>query len=202
MTDANTERTFAVLVEDVPGVLNRVASLFRRRSFNIVSLNVGRTHERGVSRMTIVVEADARTARLVEANLYKLVNVLAVEDITARATVARDLALIRVRAGAEERAAILQICEVFRARVVDVAPDSLVVEITGAQEKIEGLETLLAPFGITEMVQTGAIALTRGADAGAAELHGLAAYGLASGLPARSPDASESNTDEAAERAA
>jgi len=167
-------RTFAVLVEDVPGVLNRVASLFRRRNFNIVSLNVGRTHERGVSRMTVVVEADARTARLVEANLYKLVNVLAVEDISERATVTRDLALIRVSAGAEERAAILQICEVFRARVVDVAPSSLVVEITGAQDKIEGLAKLLEPFGITEMVQTGAIALTRGADTGATALHRLA----------------------------
>jgi acetolactate synthase-1/3 small subunit len=167
-------RTFAVLVEDRPGVLNRVASLFRRRDFNIVSLNVGRTHEPGVSRITVVVEADERTGRLVEANLYKLVNVLAVEDITDRATVTRDLALIRVNAGAEERAAILQICEVFRARVVDVAQRSLVVEITGTQEKIDGLADLLRPFEITEMVQTGAIALTRGAQTDAKDLHRLA----------------------------
>jgi len=173
------ERTFAVLVQDLPGVLNRVASLFRRRDFNIISLNVGRTHEPGVSRMTVVVEADARRARLVEANLYKLVNVLAVEDVTERATVTRDLALIRVRARADERAAILQICEVFRARVVDVASDSLVVEISGTQDKIEGLVTLLRAYGIHEMVQTGAIALTRGADERATELHRLASRAAA-----------------------
>jgi acetolactate synthase-1/3 small subunit len=155
-------RTFVVLVEDLPGVLNRVASLFRRRNFNIVSLTVGRTHEPGISRMTVVVEADDRTGKLIEANLYKLVNVLAVEDITHRASVVRDLALIRVRASSEQRAQILQICEVFRARVVDVATDSLVVEITGAQDKIDGLCSVLAPFGITEMVQTGAVAMTRG----------------------------------------
>jgi acetolactate synthase-1/3 small subunit len=167
-------RTFAVLVEDVPGVLNRVASLFRRRNFNIVSLNVGRTHQPGVSRMTVVVEADDRTGRLIEANLYKLVNVLAVDDITHRPCVTRDLALIRVNVGPNDRASILQICEVFRARVVDVAQDSLVVEITGAQDKIDGLAALLRPFGITEMVQTGAIAMTRGADESAARLHRLA----------------------------
>ena len=157
-------RTFAVLVEDVPGVLNRVASLFRRRDFNIVSLNVGRTHEPGVSRMTVVVAADQRTSRLIEANLYKLVNVLAVEDITTRASVTRDLALIRVNATVETRPAVLQVCELFRAKVVDVAHDSLMVEIAGTTEKIEGLERMLHPFGITEMVQTGAIAMTRGAE--------------------------------------
>ncbi len=155
-------RTFVVLVEDLPGVLNRVASLFRRRNFNIVSLSVGRTHEQGISRMTLVVEADDRTGRLIEANLYKLVNVLAVEDITHRPSVVRDLALIRVSAGAPERAQILHTCEMFRARVVDVAPDSVVIEITGAQDKIEGLCAALVPFGITEMVQTGAVAMTRG----------------------------------------
>ncbi len=164
-------RTFSVLVEDLPGVLNRVASLFRRRDFNIISLNVGATHEPDVSRMTLVVDADERTGRLIEANLYKLVNVLAVEDITGRASVTRDLALIRVRADATQRPAVLQICELFRARVVDVAPDSLMVEIAGTAEKLEGLAALLRPFEITEMVQTGAIALTRGADPDAARLH-------------------------------
>jgi acetolactate synthase-1/3 small subunit len=155
-------RTFVVLVEDVPGVLNRIASLFRRRTFNIVSLTVGRTHEAGVSRMTIVVEADDRVGSLIEANLYKLVNVLAVEDITHRPKVTRDLALIRVSAGPTERAQVLNTCQMFRARVVDVAPDSVVVEITGTQHKIEGLCAALAPLGITEMAQTGAIAMTRG----------------------------------------
>jgi acetolactate synthase-1/3 small subunit len=160
----NELRTFSVLVEDVPGVLNRVASLFRRRDFNIVSLNVGRTHEPGVSRMTVVVAADERTGRLIEANLYKLVNVLAVEDITRRATVTRDLALIRVAATAEQRAAIRETCEMFRAKVVDVAHGSLMIEIAGTTEKIEGLTALLRPFGVLEMVQTGAIALPRGAE--------------------------------------
>lgn len=168
-------RTFAVLVEDVPGVLNRVASLFRRRNFNIASLNVGRTHEPGVSRMTVVVEADQRRSRLVEANLYKLLNVLAVEDITDRQRVSRDLALIRVKADAEQRPAVLQVCELFRAKVVDVAHDSLMVEITGTPDKIEGLAALLAPYGILEMVQTGMVAMTRGAEQPASGLHELAA---------------------------
>lgn len=164
MTDTKTARTFAVLVEDLPGVLNRVASLFRRRGFNIVSLAVGRTHERGVSRMTIVVEGDDRVSRLVEANLYKLVNVLHVDDITHKRSVHRDLALIRVKVDALRRAEVMQMCEVFRARVVDVSAESLMIEVTGNQEKIDGLVHLLRPFGIDEMVQTGAIAMTRGTE--------------------------------------
>ncbi len=158
-------RTIVAYVEDLPGVLNRVASLFRRRSYNIVSLNVGRTHETGVSRMTIVVDADDDTARRIEANLYKLVNVLRVDDITHAPNVARDLALIKVGVGPEQRAEVLQLCEVFRARVVDIGPDTVIVEITGTQDKIEGLVTVLKPFGITEMVQTGVVAMKRGNDA-------------------------------------
>ncbi|MGB0678106.1 MAG: acetolactate synthase small subunit [Polyangiales bacterium] len=159
------QRTFVVYVEDKPGVLNRVASLFRRRSYNIDSLTVGRTHQAGVSRMTIVLEGDDDSARRIEANLYKLVNVLRVDDITARPSVTRDLALIKVKATPTERASVLQICEVFRARVVDVAQATLTVEITGTQDKIDGLVTVLEPFGITEMVQSGAIAMLRGGDA-------------------------------------
>jgi acetolactate synthase I/III small subunit len=155
-------RTFVAYVEDRPGVLNRIASLFRRRGYNIISLNVGRTHENGVSRMTFTVNADDDTASRIEANLYKLVNVLSVEDITRKASVVRDLALIKLTVGPEKRAEVLQLCEVFRARPVDVGPNTLIVEITGDQDKIEGLLTILAPFGITEMVQTGAIAMTRG----------------------------------------
>ena len=155
-------RTFVVHVEDLPGVLNRVASLFRRRTYNIVSLNVGRTHAPGVSRMTIVVEADDDMARRIEANLYKLVNVLRVDDISHQPSVMRDLALVKVWAGAEERPKVLQVCEVFRARVVDVASDSLIVEITGTQDKIDGLVAVLREYGIAEMVQTGSVAMTRG----------------------------------------
>ncbi len=155
-------RTFVAYVEDRPGVLNRISSLFRRRGYNIVSLNVGRTHEAGISRMTFRVEADEDTGRRIEANLYKLVNVLSVEDITDKPSVSRDLALIKVSVGPDKRAEVLQLCEVFRARAVDVGPQDLIVEITGTQDKIDGLVTILEPFGIAEMVQTGTVAMTRG----------------------------------------
>ena len=160
--------TFVAYVEDQPGVLNRISSLFRRRNFNIISLNVGRAHVAGVSRMTFVVEADEGRARRIEANLYKLVNVLSVEDITDKPNVVRDLALIKVNAPPERRGEIFQLCQVFRARPVDVGPDTLVVEITGTQDKIQGLVTVLEPFGILELVQSGTVAMTRGAISDAA----------------------------------
>lgn len=166
--DSQKLRTFVAYVEDKPGVLNRIASLFRRREYNIVSLNVGRTHEDGVSRMTFQVAADADTSRRIEANLYKLVNVLSVEDITDKQAVIRDLALIKVRVGPERRTEVLQLCQVFRARAVDVAPDTLTVEITGQQGKITGLVAALKPFGILEMVQSGTVAITRGEEGDAA----------------------------------
>jgi acetolactate synthase I/III small subunit len=164
-----TLRTFVAYVEDRPGVLNRISSLFRRRGYNIVSLNVGRTHETGISRMTFRVEANEDSARRIEANLYKLVNVLSVEDITDKPTVSRDLCLIKVAVGPAKRAEVLQLCEVFRARAVDVGPDTLIVEITGTQDKIDGLLTILEPFGIAEMVQTGTVAMTRGSEGDAAK---------------------------------
>ena len=156
--------TFVVYVEDKPGVLNRVASLFRRRAFNIDSLTVGPTDRPGVSRMTIAMQADEIMARRVEANLYKLVNVLRVENVTHTPTVIRDLALIKVKADSSVRAQVLQMCDVFRARAVDVTPDALIVEITGTEEKIESLCEVLRPFGILEMVRTGRVAMTRGSD--------------------------------------
>jgi len=162
--------TFIAYVEDQPGVLNRVTSLFRRRGYNIVSLNVGRTNQEGVSRMTMVVEADDDKAIRIEANLYKMVNVLSVEDITHKATVERDLVLIKVKAGPDKRSEILQLCDVFRARFIDVHPETLIVEVTGNQEKIDGLVQMLLPFGILEMVQTGTVAMTRGARGEAAEI--------------------------------
>lgn len=157
-------RTFVAYVENLPGVLDRVASLFRRRAYNIDSLAVGRTETPGVSRMTIVMEGDETTARLVEANLYKLVNVLRVEDVTNEQSIDRDLALIKVRADAEARPQVMQICEVFRARIVDVTPESLVLEITGTEDKLQGLLEVLLPFGIVEMVRTGTISMTRGSE--------------------------------------
>jgi acetolactate synthase-1/3 small subunit len=156
--------TFVVYLEDKPGALNHAVSLFRRRNFNIESLNVGRTHQEGISRMTVVVNATDDKARIIEANLYKLVNVLLVDDVTHAATVQRDLALIKVACGAEKRPEVLQMCEVFRARVVDVAREALVVEITGTPDKIESLCSVLEPFGIIEMVQTGMVTMTRSSE--------------------------------------
>lgn len=163
-------RTLVAYVEDKPGVLNRIASLFRRRGYNIASLNVGRTHEPGVSRMTIVVEGDAGIAQLMEANLYKLVNVLSVEDITETPSVIRDMALVKVETGAERRAELLQLVEVFHARVVDICPGAIVAEITGSPDKIDAFVEVLKPFGITEMVQTGRIAMTRGVEGEASRI--------------------------------
>ena len=158
-------QTFAVYVDNKPGVLNRVASLFRRRAFNIESLTVGHTEQPGVSRMTIVVDADQTEIRRIEANLYKLVNVLRVEDVSNTPAVTRDLALIKVAADINTRAQVMQLVDVFRARIVDVANESLMVEITGTEDKIEGLIEVLRPLGIIEMVRTGIVAMTRGPNA-------------------------------------
>jgi acetolactate synthase-1/3 small subunit len=144
-------------------VLTRVSSLFRRRAFNIESLTVGHTEKPGVSRMTIAVDTDELGARRLEAHLYKLVNVLRVENITASPAVFRDLAMIKVAATAESRTHIMQLVDVFRARVVDVAPDSLIIEITGTEDKIDGLLEVLRPYGVMEMVRTGRVAMSRGA---------------------------------------
>ena len=160
--------TFAVYVEDQPGVLNRVSSLFRRRGFNIHSLSVGTTETPGVSRMTIVVRADAGGAARIRAHLDKLVPVLRVESIGDHAAVVRDLALIKVSASHESRAAVMQLADVFDGRVVDVAPASLVVEICASEAKVDGLLEVLRPYGVLEMVRTGRVALGRGSVAEAA----------------------------------
>ena len=154
--------TFVVHVENKPGVLSRVASLFRRRAFNIDSLTVGRTENPEVSRMTITADADPDQARRIEANLYKLVNVLLVENITSEPAITRDLAMIKVRAQHEERSHVLELADVFRARVVDVSPESLTIEITNGEEKIDGLLDVLRPYGVVEMVRTGIVAMRRG----------------------------------------
>ena len=156
------QHTMIVLVENKPGVLNRVASLFRRRNFNIESLNVGRTENPAVSRMTIVMDSEALEARKVEANLYKLVNIIDVQDVTNQPVVARDLALIKVKASPEGRAEIANLAAIFRAKIIDVAPESVIVESTGTEDKIESLLELLKPIGILEMVRTGQVAMMRG----------------------------------------
>jgi acetolactate synthase-1/3 small subunit len=157
--------TYVVQVADKPGVLNRVASLVRRRGYNIESLTVGHTSTPGVSRMTVVVDAEADAAARIEANLYKLVHVLSVENVTDVPTVFRYLALIKVAATADTRTQIMQLVDVFRARVVDVAPDSLIIEVTGTDEKIEGLLEILKPFGLMEVAKTGRVAMSRGQSA-------------------------------------
>jgi len=157
------QATFIVHVEDQPGVLTRVASLIRRRGFNIESLTVGHTERPGVSRMTVVIDTDEKAIARIEANLYKLVNVIRVEHITPQPSVFRDLAMIKVAASEGSRGAIMQLVDVFRARVVDVSPDSLIIEITGTEDKIDGLVEMLRPYGVLEMARTGRVAMARGA---------------------------------------
>jgi len=155
--------TLAVYVEDKPGVLTRIASLFRRRAFNIDSLTVGHTESPGVSRMTIVCDVDETSIRRVEANVYKLGNVLRVDDLTRVPAVDRELAMIKVAAPHESRSQILHLADVFRARVVDVSPDSVIVETTGTGDKIDGLLEVLRPYGVLEVVRTGRVSMARGA---------------------------------------
>lgn len=154
--------TYVLHVDDKPGVLNRVSSLVRRRDYNIESLTVGHTAQAGVSRITLVVDANPEAAHRIEANLYKLVHVLRVENLTDIPTVFRHLALIKVAASVETRTQIMQLTDVFRGRVVDVAPDSLMIEITGTDEKIDGLLEVLRPFGLLEVAKTGRLAMSRG----------------------------------------
>lgn len=157
------QTTFVVHVEDRPGVLNRVASLVRRRGFNIESVTVGRTDVEGISRMTLVVDADEAARPRLQAHLYKLVHVRRVNDVTDVPAVTRDLAMIKVSADPSSRAEIMQLVDVFRARVVDVAPESLVIEITGTEDKVDGLLDMLRPYGILETARTGRVTMARGA---------------------------------------
>jgi acetolactate synthase-1/3 small subunit len=151
-----------VYVDNQPGVLNRVASLFRRRAFNIESLTVGHSHEPGMSRMTIVVDTDEYGARRLEANLYKLVPVRRVENLSSRPSIARDLALIKVSVNGETRVQVMQLVDIYRAKIIDISPDSLVIEATGNEGKIESFLEVLKPYGISELVRTGIVAMARG----------------------------------------
>lgn len=154
--------TLIALMEDKPGVLNRVSSLFRRRNFNIESLTVGHSEIRGISRMTIVVNGDDTSVEQVSKQLYKLIHVTKVVDVTAEPAVFRELALIKVHATANTRAEIMQLVDIFRAKAIDVAADSLTIEITGQEDKIDTLLSLLRPFGIKELARTGRVAMARG----------------------------------------
>ena len=154
--------TLAVLVENSPGVLARVAGLFSRRGFNIESLAVGKTDDPTVSRMTIVVDCDSRTLEQVTKQLHKLIDVIKISDITQDAHVERELVLIKVHAERAHRIEVMQIVEIFRARVVDYSPKSLIIEATGSAEKLNALIDALRPYVISELVRTGKVAITRG----------------------------------------
>jgi len=159
---ATMKHTLVALVEDKPGVLNRMASLFRRRGFNIESIAVGHSELPHISRVTIVVGGATTMVEQVRKQLDKVVDVVKVSDITGDDMVARELALIKVRATSATRSEIIQIVDIFRASIVDVAPDSLTIEVTGDEEKVNSLFNLLRGFGIKEIARTGRIAMTRG----------------------------------------
>ena len=159
---AETKHTLVALVEDKPGVLNRMASLFRRRGFNIESIAVGRSEVPHLSRMTIVVDGATTMVEQVRKQLDKVIDVVKVSDISGDEIIARELALIKVKATSSTRSEIMQIVDIFRAKIVDVAADSVTVEVTGDEEKVNTLYSLLRDFGIKELSRTGRIAMTRG----------------------------------------
>jgi acetolactate synthase-1/3 small subunit len=156
------KHTISVIVENKPGVLSRVAGLFARRGFNIESLAVGVTEVPSVSRMTIVAEGDERDLEQITKQLYKLIDTLKVFDLPAEKAVERELILIKVAANDKNRQEITQIADIFRGKIVDVAENSMTIEITGDESKVNGAEKLLSKFGIKELVRTGKIALQRG----------------------------------------
>ena len=157
-----TKHTLSVLVEDKPGVLARVAGLFSRRGFNIESLAVGPTENSDISRMTIMVTVDELPLEQVTKQLNKLINVIKIVELDPAIAVRRELLLIKVRADATVRSQVLETVELFRAKIVDVSPESLTIEATGTAEKLDALLRMLEPFGIREMVQSGMVAIGRG----------------------------------------
>ncbi len=155
--------TIVALVENRPGVLNKIASKWRQRGFNIESLTVGHSEVAGLSRMTFTVDGAAHDIEQVTKQLYKVIEVVKLTDVSDAQVVARELALVKVAASKETRSAIIEIVDVFRAKIVDVAPDSVVVEATGMEDKIDALVGMLTPYGIKELVRTGRVAMVRGA---------------------------------------
>ncbi|SHM66691.1 acetolactate synthase, small subunit [Caldanaerovirga acetigignens] len=154
--------TLAVLVENHPGVLSRVAGLFARRGFNIESLAVGPTDNPEISRMTIVVDGDERIIEQIKKQLNKLIDVIKVSFIEPENSVSRELVMIKVNTEPEKRSEIIGIAEIFRANIIDVSRDSMIIELTGDKDKVNAMEEILRPFGIKELVRTGIIAMNRG----------------------------------------
>lgn len=159
----HTQHTVVAIVEDKPGVLMRVSSLFRRRGFNIDSLTVGRSEMEGLSRITIVVDGESAPIEQVEKQLYKLIDVVKVSDLSNEDVVARELAIIKVRANNVNRHELLDIASVFRADVIDIATNSVMLQVVGDEDKIDGLIKMCEPYGIRELSRTGRIAMVRGA---------------------------------------
>jgi acetolactate synthase I/III small subunit len=157
-----SKHTLSVLVEDQPGVLARIAGLFSRRGFNIESLAVGPTEHAGVSRITIVVNVEASPLEQVTKQLNKLINVIKIVELEPAHSVQREIMLVKVRADPDTRSAVLEIVQLFRAKVVDVSADAVTIEATGNADKLEALLRLLEPFGVRELVQSGLVALGRG----------------------------------------
>jgi len=162
MAETNMRHTISVLVANRPGVLARTAGLFARRGFNIESLAVSTTEREDISRMTIVVSGPDWVLEQISKQLYKLMDVIKVMDHTEDAVVSRELALIKVNAAPQGRAEIMQLCDIFRANIVDVATDTFIIQAAGNEEKITALENLLKQYGIKEMVRTGKVVLVRG----------------------------------------
>jgi acetolactate synthase-1/3 small subunit len=152
----------SILVENKPGVLTRIAGLFARRGFNIDTLAVGPTDDPSVSRVTLTLDGAKHPIDQVTKQLHKLVNVLKIRDLEPEETLSRELALFKINADGSARAEVMQICEIFRAKIVDVTKRSVVVEVTGTFEKVEAFERLVRPFGLIEMARTGEIAISRG----------------------------------------
>ncbi|MCE5171462.1 acetolactate synthase small subunit [Paenibacillus profundus] len=159
---STTKHTIAVIVNDQPGVLQRVSGLFGRRGFNIESITVGASEEEGLSRMVIVTTGDDHLLEQIEKQLYKIIDVIKVVNLSKQPMVSRELALIKVKAEAHERPEVLGVVETFRASVVDIGPNTLMVQVVGDSEKIEAMVELLKPYGIREISRTGVTALIRG----------------------------------------
>jgi acetolactate synthase-1/3 small subunit len=157
-----SRRTLVALMEDKPGALSFVVNLFRRRNYNIESLTVGHSEAPGISRMTVVVNGSDAVVEQVIKQLRKLVNVIKVSDISEDAGVLRELALVKVHATASTRSEIKQLVDIFRAQIIDVAPESLTVEITGTEDKVDSFIEMLRPFGLKELARTGRVAMVRG----------------------------------------
>ncbi len=172
-----SKHTIVALVEDRPGVLNRIASKWRQRGFNIESLAVGHCEVPGLSRMTFTVDGANTDIDQVSKQMYKLIEVVKVSDLTEHDMVHRELAMVKVTAAPKERSAVIEIVDIFRAKIVDVAPESLIIEVSGTEDKVDAMLEMLKSYGIKELVRTGRIAMTRGAatpmavDGGAGEHH-------------------------------